>query len=110
LDVRYQASRHRDLLIGAAISAAVLTGVGLGLVVWRVRHRQQILARHRMKAVQRAWRHPDRVASSAEQRPLSMELGRRLVLIFASTLATRIAKNSVQMLVPQQRRAEPVTQ
>lgn len=107
LDVRYQAMRHRDLLVGAAITAAVLTGVGLGIAVWRARHRQQILARHRVKAVQRAWQHPDRVASSAEQRPFPVELGRKLVLIFATALATRIAKNSVQVLVPQ-RRVEPV--
>lgn len=107
MDIRYQAERHRDLLMGVAITAAVLTGVGLGVAVWRARHRQQILARHRMKAVKRAWQHPDRLASSAEQRPLPVELGRKLVIIFASALATRIAKNSVQTLVPQ-RRAEPV--
>jgi hypothetical protein len=106
LDVRYQASRHKDLLVGAAITAAVLTGVGLGVMVWRARHQQQILARHRVKAVKRAWQHPDRVASSAEQRPLPVELGRKLILIFATTLATRIAKDSIQTLVPQ-RRAEP---
>jgi hypothetical protein len=106
LDVRYQAERHRDLLVGVAITAAVLTGVGVGVIVWRVRHRQEILARHRVKAVRRAWQHPDRVASSAEQRPFPVELGRKLILIFASALATRIAKNSVQTLVPQ-RRTEP---
>jgi cation diffusion facilitator CzcD-associated flavoprotein CzcO len=107
MDVRYQAEKHRDLLVGVAITAAVLTGVGLGVMVWRARHRQEILARHRVKAVRRAWEHPDRVASSADQKPLPMELGRKLVLIFATTLATRIAKNSVQMLVPQ-RGAAPV--
>jgi hypothetical protein len=109
LDVRYQALRHRDFLVGVAITAAVLTGVGLGVAVWRARHRQQILARHRLKAVKRAWQHPDRLASSAEQRPLPVELGRKLVIIFASALATRIAKNSVQTLVPQ-RRAESVAE
>jgi hypothetical protein len=107
LDVRYQASRHRDLLIGAAITAAVLTGVGLGVAMWRARHRERILARHRLKALKRAWKHPNRVASSADERPLPVELGRKLVIIFGSTLATAIAKNAVQGLVPQQR-AEPV--
>jgi hypothetical protein len=101
MDVRYQAEKHRDLLVGIAITAAVLTGVGLGVMVWRARHRQEILARHRVKAVRRAWAHPDRVASSADQKPLPVELGRKLILIFATTLATRIAKNSVHMLVPQ---------
>jgi hypothetical protein len=94
-------------LVGAAITAAVLTGVSLGVALWRARHRQQILARHRVRALKRAWQHPERVASSSQQRPLAVELGRRLILIFASALATNIAKNSVQALVPQ-RRLQPV--
>ncbi|WP_317987883.1 hypothetical protein [Hyalangium gracile] len=103
LDVRYQAAQHRDLLVGIAITAAVLTSVGLGVAVWRARHRQQILADHRLKAMKRAWAHPDRVASSAEQKPLAVELGRKLVIIFATALASNIAKNSVQGLVPRRR-------
>lgn len=103
LDVRYQASRHQDLIVGAAVTAAVLTGIGVGVAIWRARHREQILARHRLKALQRAWQHPDRVASSAEERPLPVELGRKLILIFATALATNIARNSVQSLVPRQR-------
>lgn len=105
LDVRFQVSQHRELLIAAAITAVVLTGVGVGAAVWRSRHRERILARHRMTALKRAWAHPDRVASSAEQRPLAVELGRKLILIFGTALATNIAKNSVQMLVP--RRTPP---
>jgi hypothetical protein len=105
LDVRYQASRHQNLIIGAAVAGAVLASIGLGVVIWRARHREQILARHRLKAVRRAWHHPDRVASSAEQRPLPVELGRKLIIIFASALASNIAKNSVQALVPRQRPA-----
>jgi hypothetical protein len=103
LDIRYQISKHRNFLVGAAITAAVLTGAGVGVAVWRARHRQEILVRHRMKAVKRAWQHPDRLASSSEQRPLPVELGRKLVIIFASALLTRIAKNSAQTLVPRQR-------
>jgi hypothetical protein len=40
------------------------------------------------------------VAYAAKQRPLGAELGRKLVLIFATALATRIAQNSVRSLVP----------
>ncbi|WP_224362483.1 hypothetical protein [Hyalangium versicolor] len=105
LDVRFQALRHRDLLVGVAVTAAVLTGVTVGIAVWRARHRQEILARHRLKAMQRAWSHPDRVASSAEERPLPVELGRKLVMIFATALASNIAKNSVQALVPRRQAA-----
>ncbi|MFL5350098.1 MAG: hypothetical protein ACJ8AT_35420 [Hyalangium sp.] len=103
LDVHYQAARHRDLIVGAAITAAVLTGVGVGIAMWRARHREQILARHRLRALKRAWEHPDRLASSAEERPLGVQMGRKLVMIFVTALATNIAKNSVQTLVPQRR-------
>jgi hypothetical protein len=102
MDVRFQATQHRDLIIGVAITAAVLTGVGVGVAIWRTRHREQILTRHRVKAVKRAWQHPDRLASSADERPLPIELGRKLVLIFASTLASAVAKNAVRGLVPRQ--------
>jgi hypothetical protein len=100
VDLRYQAMRHRELLVGVAITAAVLTGITVGVALWRARHREQILARHRLKALKRAWAHPGRLASSAEERPLAVELGRKLVVIFATALATNIAKNSVQSLVP----------
>ncbi|MBN1210579.1 MAG: hypothetical protein JXB05_37355 [Myxococcaceae bacterium] len=100
LDVRFQATKHRDLIIGAALTAAVLTGVSVGVAIWRARHREKILARHRVKALRRAWQHPDRLASSAEERPLPIELGRKLVLIFSTTLASAVAKSAVRGLVP----------
>lgn len=103
LDIHYQAARHRDLIVGAAITAAVLTGVGVGIAMWRARHREQILARHRLKAVKRAWEHPDRLATRAEDKPLAVQMGKKLVMIFVTALATNIAKNSVQTLVPQRR-------
>ncbi|HYH95699.1 hypothetical protein [Hyalangium sp.] len=103
LDVRFQVSRHQDLIIAAAITAAVLTGIGVGVAMWRARHREQILTKQRLKAIRRAWAHPDRVASSAEQRPLPIELGRKLIMIFGTALASNIAKNSVQALVPRLR-------
>lgn len=105
LDVRYQASRHRELLVGAAFTASALTAVGVGIAIWRARHREQILARHRLKALRRAWKHPDRLASSAEERPFAVQMGRKLVMIFVTALATNIAKNSVQTLVPRRRPA-----
>jgi hypothetical protein len=106
LDVRLQLSQHRGLILGTALAAAALVGVGMGFAVWRSRHRESILARRRMTALKRAWHHPGRVASAAEQRPLAVELGRKLILIFGTALATSIAKSSVQTLVP--RRAEPM--
>lgn len=101
LDVRYQLTSHRDLLLLAGGAALMLAGVGVGVAIWRARHRQELLAKKRRKALERVWTHPERVAATAESRPLSVELGRKLVLIFGSALATSIAKSSMQTLVPQ---------
>ncbi|HEX8705751.1 MAG TPA: hypothetical protein VF815_43350 [Myxococcaceae bacterium] len=105
-DVRYQASRHQDLIKGVAVAALVVTGVTVGMAVWRSRYRRHHLAERRMKAVRRAWNHPDRLATRAEQRPFAVELGQKLIMIFGTALATNIAKSSVQSLVPQQRNAQ----
>ncbi len=107
LDVRYHALRHRDLLVGAAAAALVLAGTGVGLAAWRRYHREHILAKKRRRALRRAWAHPDRVASRAEQRPLAVELGRKLVLIFAAALASAVAKNSAAVLVPRRQVTAP---
>lgn len=104
MDVRYQVrhalDKNRDLLRQAALVAVGLSLVGVGYSWWRGRHREEILWKHRREALRRAWEHPDRLASSAEERPIAIELGRKLVLIFATTLATALAKRSVRSLVP----------
>ncbi|AEI64289.1 hypothetical protein [Corallococcus macrosporus] len=100
LDVRYHAMQHRDELMTAGAALLTVVGLGVGYAVYRARHRDEILRRKRRKALARAWEHPDRVASTAEQRPLGAELGRKLVLIFASALATAVARNAVVTLVP----------
>jgi len=100
-NVSYQASRHQELIVGAAIVALVVTGVGVGVAVWRASYRRHHMAQRRMTAVKRAWKHPDRLATRAEQRPFAVEMGKKLIMIFGTALATNIAKSSVQGLVPQ---------
>ncbi len=107
LDVRYHARQHRTGLMVASAAALTLVGLGVGYAVYRARHREEILRRKRRKALARAWEHPDRVASSAEARPLGAELGRKLVLIFAGTLASAVARNAVVTLVPGRRAPFP---
>ncbi|HZI07673.1 MAG TPA: hypothetical protein VEZ71_26890 [Archangium sp.] len=104
MDVKYQVrqavEKNRDVLIQAGGAALALVVVGLGVSWWRARHREELLWKHRAQAVRRAWEHPDRVASRAEERPVGIQLGRKLVLIFVSTLASAMAKRAVQSLVP----------
>jgi len=104
-NVRYQASQHQELIKAAAIAAIVVTGVGVGVALWRSRYRRHHLAERRVKAVRRAWDHPDRLATRASQGPFAVEMGKKLIMIFGTALATSIAKSSVQSLVPQPRKA-----
>ncbi|MCY1019013.1 hypothetical protein [Pyxidicoccus sp. MSG2] len=100
LSVRYQAAQHKDVLIGVGAVAMIGVGLGVGYAIYRSSHREEKLRRERRIALKRAWAHPETVAYAAKQRPLGVELGRKLVLIFATALATRIAQNSVRSLVP----------
>ncbi|MBZ4417933.1 hypothetical protein [Myxococcus sp. RHSTA-1-4] len=107
LSVRYQAGQHKDALIAAGAIAAVVVGAGVGYAIYRARHQGERLRRQRRSALKRAWAHPESVAYAAKQRPLGVELGRKLVLIFATTLASRIARNSVRALVPARQGEKP---
>ena len=100
LSVKYQAEQHKDLLIAAGAIGMVVVGLGVGYAIYRSRHHDERLREQRRIALKRAWEHPESVAYAAKQRPLGAELGRKLVLIFATSLATRIAQNSVRTLVP----------
>ncbi|HYO66740.1 MAG TPA: hypothetical protein VEU33_11705 [Archangium sp.] len=104
MDVKYQVrkavEKNRDVLVQAGGVALALAVVGVGYSWWRARHREELLWKHRAQAVRRAWEHPDRVASRAEERPVGIELGRKLVFIFVSTLASAMARRAVQSLVP----------
>ncbi|HEX8824946.1 MAG TPA: hypothetical protein VF794_33830 [Archangium sp.] len=103
-DMRYQVQhvleKNQDLLVKVGAAAGALLVVSVGVSWWRARHREELLWKHRARAVRRAWEHPDRVASHAEERPVPCELGRKLVLIFATTLASAMAKRAVKSLVP----------
>lgn len=106
-DVRHQLEDHRELLIRAGLAAAGVAAVWTGFALYRARHRDRYLAKKRRDALRRAWKHPDRIASQAEVAPLPVELGRKLVLIFGTALATSLAKRSVETLVPPRTRTGP---
>jgi hypothetical protein len=104
MDVKYQlrqaVEKNREVLVQAGGVALALVAVGMGYSWWRARHREELLWKHRAQALRRAWEHPDRLASRAEERPVGIELGRKLVLIFGTALASAMAKRAARSLVP----------
>ena len=98
--VRYQVTSHLPFVVAGA---AVLAGAA-GIAIWvgRVRghSRKSINLRARVEAFMRAWEHPNRVATRAKDKPLPMELGKKLLLIFAGAMAARLARVSAEKLLP----------
>jgi hypothetical protein len=103
-DVKFQArqllERNRETLIAVGGTALAVLAVGMGYSWWNERRRSRVVWERRGQALRRAWTHPDQVASASKQQPFALELGRKLVLIFGTALATALAKNAVETLVP----------
>ncbi|HET9449957.1 MAG TPA: hypothetical protein VFO83_03705 [Aggregicoccus sp.] len=102
LDVGYQVRQHRDAFVIAGSAVALLALAGVGVGIYRRRHREERLFKRRLEGIRRAWSHPERLASSREEKPLAIEMGTKLVVIFGTALATSLAKRSVTSLVPPQ--------
>ena len=103
-DVKFQArqlfERNRETLLVVGGSALAVLVVGAGFSWWNERRQARIVWERRGQALRRAWAHPDQVASASKKQPLALELGRKLVFIFGSALASALAKNAVATLVP----------
>jgi hypothetical protein len=104
LDVKFQLrqllERNRETLLAAGGVAVAMVVVGAGFSWWNERRQARIVWERRGRALRRAWEHPDQVASASKKQPLALELGRKLVFIFGSALASALAKNAVATLVP----------
>ncbi len=104
LDVPRQLRRilgeNREVLRKVGGVALGLLVLGVGYSRWEAHRRKRRLWARRRTALRRVWEHPERVASLSKERPLPVELGHKLVLIFATALATALAKNAAERLVP----------
>ncbi len=103
-DLKFQArqlfERNQETILAAGGVALALVVVGAGLSWWNERRQARIVWERRGRALRRAWEHPDQVASASKKQPIAVELGRKLVFIFGSALASALAKNAVATLVP----------
>ncbi|ATB29175.1 hypothetical protein [Melittangium boletus] len=98
--VRQVLERNRELLLKIGAGALTAVAVGVGVSFFNGRRQERVVWERRRRAVWRAWNHPDQVASSSKQQPFAIELGRKLFFIFGTALASALARNAVQTLVP----------
>ncbi len=100
MDIKARVLEHQPLLrkIGLGVFAvAVLVG---GAIVTKERMRRTRLPRERVRSLQRAWTHPERLASRSKPVPLGAEVGKRLVIAFVSALAQPLAMRAAANMFP----------
>lgn len=99
LDPRHQLQQHLGLVAGVGGGLAALTAA---LTAWSIHRRRTAAARRRKewrRAFRRAWEHPERLATRAQERPAPAELGRKLLLVFGLAFGTQLAKRSALKLL-----------
>ncbi len=101
-DLRFQLMTHRGLVAVIGGGAVALLAVGLTLEALRERRarRPWVLRRRRVEGFKRAWRHPERLASRARERPLPAALGRRVVRASFGAFVSRIARRTARRVLP----------
>jgi len=98
-DFRFQVQQHAEGLWALALAAGALAAGAVAIAVYRRKSRGKRDLQHRVRALQRAWKHPERLATKAKDRPLHMELGRKLVLAGAAAAVAEASKRAAQRLV-----------
>lgn len=99
-DVRFQLQQHVDLLIVVGGGIALLAGAGIALVTYQRATREKRLTKQRVKSLRRAWQHPERLATKAEDKPMPMQVGRKVLTAFLVAMGTQLAKRAAFQIVP----------
>jgi len=89
-DLRYQLATHRRAVL---LAAAGVFGIGTlsgTVLLFRAARRRRARFGARVKAVRRAWKHPERLASRSANRPALSALARRLAFALGSALGSRL--------------------
>jgi hypothetical protein len=102
VDLRRQVRSHRQplLLAGGAVLGLAVLSAALKARAVRRRHRPEVVMHRRLEGLRRAWEHPERLATRAEDKPLPQELTERVLTLFVMALATRAARGFAVRLLP----------
>lgn len=98
--VRASLSRHRREAELAMAAAVVLAGGAIALAVTRRQYRKRHAGKYRLRALERAWAHPDRIATRAPDRPMGEMLARKVLMASLATLGAQLGKRLVRDLLP----------
>lgn len=100
LDVRGQISRHKRGLELVGIAAVVVAAAVVSGVILNRRYQRSHRRKRLVKGISRAWRHPERIASRAKERPVPAELARKLAGTVVTTLAAQLVRRAMHEVLP----------
>lgn len=100
-DLRFQVEKHIGLILLLGGGTLAIAGGLTTVAMVRRRYRRRHGVQRRLDGLIRAWKHPERIASHADEAPVAVELGRRLALAFAIALGTRLVRQLARQLVPE---------
>jgi hypothetical protein len=100
LDVRGQLTRHKRGLELAGVAAVIAAAAVVAGVILNRRRQRHTRGKRLVKGISRAWKHPERIASRAKQRPVPAELGRKLAGTVVTTLAGQLVRRAVHEVLP----------
>jgi hypothetical protein len=98
-DLRLQVKNHLGGVLVAGAVAAVLLGAAIASTLLRRRAMKRKRIQQRFNAMQRAWKYPERLATHAKDRPMHMELLRRLTMAASIAVVTEVCKRAAQQIV-----------
>lgn len=99
LDLRYQLRQHATEAKVAGGGLLLAVGAGVALVWWGVQRKKKRLPLRRWQSLQRAWSHPDQVASKSKERPFLNQIGQKVAIIVVTAFATTLARRSANALL-----------
>ena len=105
LDVRHQLESHKTPLVIAASVLTSVLGAGIGLAIYRLSHRDERRRRERYEALQRYWKHPERVGRYKD-RPFFVDFLRKVAMGTLTFAAMQLARTALKRAVPQLKAAE----
>lgn len=100
MSVGVQVRKHAVAAGSVAAGAVALLGGAFAYTAYRARNRERLRLERRLEALKRAWKHPERLAVRSEDRPLPVELAKKLGLALGLAFGTQLAKRTAELLLP----------
>jgi hypothetical protein len=101
--VKRELVHHKRDVELAAAGAVLVVGAGVALAVSRHRYRERHRLERRLRAVSRAWSHPERLATKADDRPLGEAIARSILMAGLTTLGAQLGKRLARDFLPAKR-------